>query len=151
MPTRRALLASGLAAAAIAATIAPALAAEPPVFTRGGLAISGYDPVAYFTEGRPVEGSVAFAAEHEGATFHFASADNRDAFLADTAKFAPQYGGYCAYAVSRGYTAKTEPDAWSIVDDRLYLNFDKSVRALWAVAKRRNIEKADANWPSVLG
>jgi hypothetical protein len=130
-----------------------ALAAEPPVFTGlvEGVAVGGYDPVAYFTEGKPVKGSQDFTLQHEGATWRFSSAANRAAFEADAAKYAPQYGGYCAYAVAKGSTAKAEPDAWTIHDGKLYLNFDKSVRAIWEKDIPGYVKKADANWPGVLG
>lgn len=114
-----------------------------------GLALKGYDPVAYFTEGKPVQGKPEFTARHEGATYRFASAANRDAFLAGPAKYAPQYGGYCAYGMASGYKAPIEPDAWTIVDGKLYLNYSQSVRDRWSSDIPGFIRKADANWPSV--
>ena len=114
-----------------------------------GLALKGYDPVAYFTEGKPVQGKPEFMARHEGATYRFASAANRDAFLAGPAKYAPQYGGYCAYGMASGYKAPIEPDAWTIVDGKLYLNYNRSVRGRWSSDIPGFIRKADANWPSV--
>ena len=86
----------------------------------------------------------------KGATWRFASAANRTAFEMNPKAYAPQYGGYCAYAVSRGYTAKIEPDAWRIVDGKLYLNYSRSVRTHWAADVPGNIAKANANWPAVL-
>jgi YHS domain-containing protein len=129
-----------------------AVAAKPPVFTGlvEGVAVGGYDPVAYFTQGKPVKGSEDFTLQHEGATWRFASAENRATFEADPAKYAPQYGGYCAYAVAKGSTAKAEPDAWTIHDGKLYLNFDKSVQAIWEKDIPGYVKKADANWPDVL-
>lgn len=151
MLTRRSFLAASAAAIPAAALLSqPAAAAEPPVYATGGIAINGYDPVAYFTEGKPVEGSSEFTSDWDGATLQFASAENKAMFDADPIKFAPKYGGYCAYAVSKGYTASTDPTAWSIHEDRLYLNYSKSVRALWSARKRHHITQADANWPSVL-
>ena len=85
-----------------------------------------------------------------GAVMRFASAGNKEMFDADPEAFAPKYGGYCAYAVSRGYTASTDPAAWSIYEDRLYLNYSRSVRALWALNKAGHVESADANWSGVL-
>ena len=151
MLTRRTFLAA-TAAAIPAAALAPssALAAQPPVFASGGIAINGYDPVAYFTESKPVEGSATFTSDWDGATLQFASAENKALFDADPVKYAPAYGGYCAYAVSKGYTASTDPGAWSIHNDRLYLNYSKSVRALWSLNKNGHIASADANWPAVL-
>ena len=98
----------------------------------GGVAIEGADPVAYFTEGKAVEGSDDFAHEWMGATWRFVSAANRDRFAAEPDRYAPQYGGYCAWAVSQGYTAKIDPEAWTIVDGRLYLNYSKEVRTQWS-------------------
>ena len=150
MLTRRSFLASAAALPAAALLTRPARAAEPPVFATGGVAINGYDPVAYFTEGKPVEGSPAITSGWNGAVLQFASAENKALFDAEPEKYAPKYGGYCAYAVSKGYVAKTEPDAWSIHEGRLYLNYSKSVRALWSARKRHHIEQADMNWPAVL-
>ncbi|MCB1462998.1 MAG: YHS domain-containing protein [Nitratireductor sp.] len=115
-----------------------------------GVAINGYDPVAYFTENKPVEGSAAITTTWNGATWRFASAANRDAFVADPEKYAPQYGGYCAWAVSNGYTAGTDPRAFSISGGKLYLNYSRSVQARWAKDISGNVSKADANWPGVL-
>lgn len=150
MPTRRTFLAGAAALPFAAFAARTAHAAEPPVFATGGVAINGHDPVAYFTEGKPVEGSPDHTSDWNGAVLRFASAQNKAMFDADPEKYAPKYGGYCAYAVSKGYTAKTEPDAWSIHEGRLYLNYSKSVRALWAARERHHIEQADMNWPGVL-
>lgn len=150
MPTRRFVLAALAAAPAAFALTTPARAAEPPVFATDGVAINGYDPVAYFTQSAPVAGSADHALEWNGAIWRFSSAENKAAFEADPAAYAPQYGGYCAYAVSKGGTAKTEPDAWTVVDGKLYLNFDKTVQGIWSEDIPGNIAKADANWPDVL-
>lgn len=117
--------------------------------TFGGLAVDGYDPVAYFTAGKPMEGSKEFSFEWRGATWRFASAANRDLFAAAPEKYAPQYGGYCAWAVSQGYTADADPQAWKIVDGRLYLNYDKKVQATWEKDTALLIRKADENWPKL--
>lgn len=132
--------------------ISQATAAVPPVYTGivKGVAVGGYDPVAYFEEGKPVKGSKDITLKHEGATWRFASAENRSTFEANPAKYAPQYGGYCAWAVSKGYTAKGDPQAWTIHDGKLYLNYDKNVRATWEKNIPGNVAKADANWPGVL-
>ncbi len=114
-----------------------------------GTAIEGYDPVAYFNEGRPVEGKSEFSHDWLDATWYFASAKNRDLFAAAPDKYAPQYGGYCAWAVAHGYTAKIDPEAWKIVDDKLYLNYSKDVQAQWAQDIPGNITKGDANWPKI--
>lgn len=151
MITRRAFLGTALVLPAAGTLVRPAFAAEPPVYATNGIAINGIDPVAYFTEEKPVEGDAAHAVEWNGATLLFASAENMQMFEANPDKYAPQYGGYCAYAVSKGYTATTDPKAWSVYNDRLYLNYSRSVRALWSVDKDGHIASADANWPGVLG
>jgi YHS domain-containing protein len=132
------------------ATVAAALSPVNKSFL-GGVAIDGYDPVAYFTDGKPVEGKKEFSHEWNGATWHFASAEHRDLFAAAPEKYAPQYGGYCAWAVSRGYTADIEPDAWAVVEGKLYLNYDLEVKAMWAKDMPGNIAKGDQNWPKLVG
>jgi len=127
-----------------------ALAQKAPVYSDSSGAIRGYDPVAYFTQSRPVKGSREFTHRWNGATWRFASAENRDRFAAEPEKYAPQYGGYCAYGVASGYAVKIEPDAWSVVDGRLYLNYDRSVQKSWQADVPGYIRKADANWPQVL-
>lgn len=118
-------------------------------FEKGGAAIEGYDPVAYFKENKPVKGSTAYTATYEGSTFRFASAANRDAFVAASDKYAPQYGGFCAYAVASGYKAKIEPDAFTIVNGKLYLNYDQSIQRRWRRDIPGYIRKGDRNWPEV--
>jgi YHS domain-containing protein len=114
-----------------------------------GLAIDGYDPVAYFTERKPVKGSAEFTVEFGGAKYRFASAANRDLFAKDPAKYAPQYGAFCAYAVSKGYTADTDPLAWKIVEGRLFLNYNAAAQRKWEEDVPGNIVKGDANWPAL--
>lgn len=150
MISRRSFLAASTALPLAAALATPARAAEPPIFAQGGVAVKGTDVVAYFTEGAQRHGSAEFATEYMGATWHFASAENRDAFAADPEAYAPQYGGYCAYAVSQGYTASISPNAWSVHEGKLYLNFNRAVRALWSRDIPGRIAAADANWPDVL-
>jgi hypothetical protein len=116
----------------------------------GDLAIEGYDPIAYFDEARPVEGDKAHTFEWMGANWRFATAERRDRFAEEPERWAPRYGGYCAWAVSRGYTASIDPRAWSIVDGRLYLNNSLKVRERWSKDIPGNIERADANWPRLL-
>ena len=115
-----------------------------------GRAIRGTDPVAYFTEASPVAGKSEFTHEWSGATWLFASAENRDLFVANPEKYAPQYGGFCAWAVSQGSTAPIDPQAWKIVDGKLYLNFSKGVQSRWEKDIPGNIAKADSNWPNLL-
>ncbi len=114
-----------------------------------GTAIKGYDPVAYFTEGKPIKGRSEFQYEWLGANWHFASAANRDAFAKNSLKYAPQFGGYCAWAVSQNYTAGIDPDAWKIVDGKLYLNYSKSVQKTWEQDVPGNIRKGNENWPKL--
>jgi hypothetical protein len=114
-----------------------------------GLALQGYDPVAYFTEQKAVRGRPQFTATHEGVSYRFFSAANRDTFVAAPAKYLPQYGGYCAFGVASGYKAPIEPEAWTIVDGKLYLNYNQSVRRQWSSDVPGNVRKADTNWPAV--
>ncbi len=116
----------------------------------GGVAIKGYDPVAYFTDGHPVKGSREFTFTWNDATWQFASAAHRDLFARDPAAYAPQYGGYCAWAVSQGYTAGIDPASWKIVAGKLYLNYDPDVQARWAQDIPGFIAKAEKNWPVLL-
>ena len=127
-----------------------ALAEKTGVYTRWGVAIRGTDPVAYFTENRPVEGSKKFTHTHDGAEFRFASAENLALFKANPEKYAPQYGGFCAWAVSLGYTAPTVPEAFTIVDGKLYLNYSLGVRSQWEADRDNRIILGDNNWPAVL-
>lgn len=149
MPTSLTRRAALIGAAAV--FMASAAHAAPQVYqTSDGVAVNGYDVVGYFTEGRPVEGSDAYTAQHDGAIWRFASAQHRDLFVADPGKYTPQYGGYCAYAVSYGSTATTVPEAWKIVDDKLYLNYSRGVQSKWEKDIPGYISKANANWPGVL-
>ena len=125
-------------------------ATTSPVNTENGVAIKGTDTVAYFNEGRAVKGSDRFTYEWMGATWKFASAENRDLFASNPEKYAPQYGGFCAWAVSQGYTAPIDPNAWKIVNDKLYLNYNKRVQRTWEKDIPGNITKADRNWPRLM-
>lgn len=148
--TRRASIRLVLAGVTLLATGRFALAGK--VNTNGsGFAIQGYDPVAYFTEGEPVKGSDDFTATYDGATYRFASAANRDAFVADPEKYAPQYGGFCAYAVAHDATAPIDPQAFTVLNGKLYLNYSDHVRAQWRNDAADFISRADANWPGLSG
>ena len=149
--TRRNVLTLALAAPAVGLVATRTMAQEASVYTEGGIAIDGSDAVAYFDGNGPVAGDPAITYAYMGATWQFSTEANRDAFAADPAAYAPQYGGYCAYAVSQGYTAPTVPEAWSIVDGKLYLNFSTGVRRRWERDIPGHIAAADANWPGVLG
>ncbi len=119
------------------------------VFAERGLAIRGYDPVAYFSEGRAVRGQAAFTHAWAGATWRFASAAHRDRFAADPAAFAPQFGGFCAWAVAHGYDAPIDPQAWKVVEGRLFLNYDRATQRRWEADMPALIAKGDANWPAL--
>lgn len=153
MLRRRTLL--GLAAALPAAipilTTTAARAAEPRIFQRDGLALGGTDPVAYFTQGAPVAGSPDHALDWMGATWTFASAGHLESFNADPGRYAPHFGGYCAFAASRGYLAPTIPEAWHIHEGRLYLNATLRARELWLAELPGVIAAGEANWPAILG
>jgi len=147
---RRTLLA--LAGTALAAPLV-AHAKDAPVYTGtfSNAAVGGYDPVAYFTDHKPVKGDKRFVLNLNGAEWRFVSAENRDRFAAAPEHYAPQYGGYCAWAVSQGYTASGDPQFWKVVDDKLYLNYDASVQQKWEKDIPGFIVKANQNWPTVLG
>ncbi len=149
---RRTFISAIAALAGSAAFPSFGFAAKRKVYANSstGIAINGYDPVAYFTKNKPVEGKVEFSALWNGAKWHFSSDANRQKFLAMPDKYAPQYGGYCAFAVSYGSTATTVPEAWSIVDGKLYLNNSLGVRSRWNKDRPGNIAKANKNWPNVL-
>jgi len=155
-PQRRAVLGMGLGALALGsiAVLNPstAHAAKSPIYTGflSSKAVSGYDPVAYFTESKPVKGKKQFSMEYEGATWLFSSQANLDSFKADPEKYAPQYGGYCAYAVGIGQIASGDPENWDIVDGKLYINYNDSTQKLWHEKQAEYIVQGDANWPKVL-
>ncbi|WGI20597.1 YHS domain-containing (seleno)protein [Amylibacter sp. IMCC11727] len=145
--TRRTALLAGAAALMVPAV---ANARAKPVYTEGKIAIDGTDAVAYFTESKPVAGSKSHSLKYKGSTWLFSSAENKAKFEADPEAYAPQYGGYCAYAMARGAVAPTVPEAWRIVDGKLYLNFSKAIQKKWQKDIPGEISKADANWPYTL-
>ena len=114
-----------------------------------GLALKGYDPVAFFREGKPLRGEDTLRFEHKGATYLFSSAAHRDAFVANPEVYLPQYGGFCAYGASRGYKADSDPAAFSVVDGKLYVNYNAQVREEWLKDPRRYILQADEKWSAV--
>jgi YHS domain-containing protein len=118
--------------------------------TNPGLAIKGYDPVAYFTLGNARMGSNEFEHEWNGGKWHFVSEENLKRFKRNPEKYAPEYGGYCAWAAARGYTAEGDPEVWRVVDDKLYLNFNREVQEKWFKDIPGYIKKADKNWPGIL-
>ena len=128
----------------------PALVASQPVNTDStGLALKGFDPVAYFTMGHAMPGDARFTATHEGATYRFATAANRDVFQAEAARYAPQYGGYCAFGVAGGYKVKIDPQAFTVRDGKLYLNYDKKVQERWLSDVPGYLAKSEGNWPGL--
>lgn len=136
-------------AALSAPLLAPVMARAEPFLTHDGVALRGHDPVAYFTDAAPRRGSADFAADWGGATWHFADAANRDRFLAAPDQFAPQYGGWCAWAAAENYLAPIDPAQWRIVDGRLYLNASARVQRRWERDIPGYIARADANWPGL--
>lgn len=115
------------------------------------LAIQGYDPVAYFEDHKPVKGSDAFKFKFENAVYQFASQSHLNTFKKNPEKYVPEYGGYCAYGVSKGYAVSIDPTAWSIVEGKLYLNYSHNVQNKWNDDKPGFIKKANQNWPTVAG
>ena len=145
------LIAGALATSTLAAA-APAFA-EDPVYTSrwSNVAVQGYDPVAYFTLGEPTKGSDDFSTTYMGAEFRFASQANLDAFLAEPTRYAPQYGGYCAWAIADGQYAKGNAKNWAIVDGKLYLNYNKSIQKKWDKDRAGFITRGDAQWTELQG
>lgn len=123
------------------------LAQETDVFQKDGIAIRGYDPVAYFRQSKPVQGKESISYEWNGAKWLFSSDENKEDFKANPEKFAPQFGGYCAYGLSENHKSPTEPDAFTIVDDKLYLNYSLKVKELWKKDIPGRIKKANELWP----
>lgn len=145
--SRRNFLASS--AAFLTAVTISSTAFARKVFSSRGVAIRGYDTVAYFTQGKPIKGKPSLKTKWNGSTWQFSSQENLDKFKANPAKYAPAYGGYCAWAVSQGYTASTIPQAWDIKGGKLYLNYDLNIRKRWRGDIPGHIRKGDANWPKI--
>lgn len=126
--------------------------AKSPVYTGyfSNLAVSGYDAVSYFTMDKPVKGSSKYSTEHMGASWQFSSQENLDAFTVNPEKYAPQYGGYCAFAVANGATAKGDPLQWNVHEGKLYLNYNADISSQWRANKAAFILDANKNWPAVL-
>lgn len=119
------------------------------VYLIEGVAANGYDVVAYFESSMAVKGTNEFSTNWNGGTWLFSSNQNLERFKADPGRFAPQYGGFCAFGTSDGHKAPTQPDAWTIVGDKLYLNYNKDVKAQWLKDTADYIKKANQNWPKV--
>lgn len=146
---RRDFLSAALALPA--ASVGTALWARAPgVFNTGGVAVHGFDVVAYFTVGRPVRGEPSHAVKWDGALWYFDSEDHRTAFEMNPRSYCPRYGGYCAYSMAQGYVRPTDPDAWTVDNGRLFLNVSTQVRDLWRQDIPGYVRKADSHWPAAL-
>jgi len=129
--------------------VANVFAQKSEVFVSSDAAIRGYDPVAYFTQGKPVKGSKEYTVSWKGVNWYFSSAANEAAFKSTPEKYAPQYGGYCAYGLSQGHKAPIDPEAWTILDGKLYLNYSKDVKSTWDKDRPKYIQDANTNWPKI--
>ena len=125
-------------------------AQKAEIFSTDKGAIKGYDPVAYFTSSKPTKGKEEFTYTWKDATWYFSSAENLENFKDEPENYASQYGGYCAYGVAQGYAVKIEPEAWEIVEGKLYLNYNLEVQKSWQSKKKEYISTANTNWPKVL-
>jgi len=143
--TRRHMLATALAVGASFIPLA-AQAAGPVNVNAQGVAVQGYDPVAYFVIGKPVKGVPEFSASWNGATYWFANAAHLQTFQANPARFEPQYGGYCAFGVAQGAKPDIDPQAFSVVDGNLYLNLSPAIQKRWQADIPGYIQKATLNW-----
>jgi YHS domain-containing protein len=140
------------AAALLAASTGAASARSAEIYTGlfSSLGAGGYDVVAYFKDGKAVRGKAEFATQYKDATWRFASKADLDQFRTNPSAYAPQYGGYCAWAVAHGYTASGDPEVWRVVKGKLYLNYDRDVQMQWEKDIPGYIVSGDRNWPSVL-
>ena len=125
------------------------LAQKSEIFQKNNLAIAGYDVVAFHTEGRATMGNKMFSYHWKDADWLFASESNLEKFRVQPEKYAPQYGGYCAYGTADGHKAPTEPDTWTIDNNKLYFNYNKKVQTNWNKDRPAFIEKANTNWPAI--
>lgn len=122
------------------------LAQKSAIFTTNGIAIGGYDVVAFFTDSKPVTGVDTLAYTWNNAIWHFSTREHLNAFKTNPDKYAPQYGGYCAFGTAEGHKAPTQVNTWTIVNGKLYFNYNKDVQKSWMPNKEQLIEKADTNW-----
>ena len=148
---RKLVVAAALATSTVA--VAAPVFAEAPIYTpkKNNVAVQGYDPVAYFTDGEPTKGTKDYKTTYMGAEFHFASQENLDTFTANPEAYAPQYGGYCAWAIADGKYAKGSAKHWAIVDGKLYLNYNRSIQKKWNKDTAGFIERGDAQWSTLQG
>jgi len=147
--SRRHILILGACAcgAGVSGSIAVAQSGTPTSGSR--LALDGYDPISYFDPGSPEKGSPQFSFAFDDAVYWFKSADHLAKFVTDPERYAPQYGGYCAYGTSQGHKAPTEVETWTIVDGKLYFNYNAKVKEMWLKDQKAYIEKADKTWPEI--
>lgn len=124
-------------------------AQKSDVYVTDGVAVHGYDVVSYFTDGKPVKGDIHFSIKWNNAVWCFSTNEHLNQFKSNPGRYAPQYGGYCAYGLSKNHKAPTQPDAWTIIDGKLYLNYDLDVRNLWKKDMQQRIAEADKNWPAL--
>ncbi len=129
--------------------IQTAAAQSSEVYAPSGIAINGYDPVAFFTEGKPLKGLSEFSFTWKNVQWNFISKANLDSFKTAPEKFAPQFGGYCAYGTSQGHKAPTQADTWTIVNEKLYFNYNMKVKGLWDKNRIPLIDSANVKWPTI--
>lgn len=134
---------------AVLALSSASIAFADDIYATNGVAINGYDAVAYFTDHKPVKGKHEFSTSYKGASFYFATAAHRDAFAKQPELYVPQYGGYCAFGTAEGHKAPTEPQAFTVVDGKLYLNYNDDVAKTWRSNIDGYIKRANANWDTV--
>lgn len=134
---------------AFLAIFASAFASAGDFYEKNGVALDGYDPAAYFLSGKAVPGDRGISAEYHGSLFYFSSIENRDKFMTAPENFVPQFGGFCAYGASRGYKAKIDPTAFSVVNGKLYLNYDAKVQSIWSKDVAGFVMQAESKWPEV--
>lgn len=131
-------------------TISIVQAQKSPVYAPNGVALGGYDPVAFFTQSKPVKGSASYSYNWEGVNWLFTDKSDLEKFKAEPMKFAPQYGGYCAYGTSQGHKAPTQADTWTIVNNKLYFNYNSKVKDIWTKNQSALIDSANRKWSTVM-
>lgn len=129
--------------------ISAAQAQKSEIFISSGKAIKGYDPVAFFKESKPVKGSDNISFQYKDATWLFSTVENLESFKKSPEKYAPQYGGYCAYGTADGHKAPTQTDTWTVVNGKLYFNYNTKVKENWDKQQAALIEKANTQWPLI--
>lgn len=128
-----------------------AKAQKSEIFAPGGKAIKGYDPIAFFKESKAIKGADSLSYRWKEADWLFSSKENLETFKASPEKYAPQYGGYCAYGTAENHKAPTQTDTWTVINDKLYFNYNGKVKEMWSKDQKALIEKADKNWPDLKG